>query len=73
MVWDLTDGGLLAAEIDGREHHDTLEAAYEDRARQNSLVVAGVVRILRFTAQDLACTGVASRTIAAALASAGRR
>jgi hypothetical protein len=41
----------LVGELDGARHHDTPEALFRDRERQNALVNAGF-RVLRFTWQD---------------------
>jgi very-short-patch-repair endonuclease len=43
---------LLAVEADGRETHDKPEALYQDRIRQNNLVLAGRT-VLRFTSDDV--------------------
>jgi very-short-patch-repair endonuclease len=42
----------LAIEADGRETHDKPEALYQDRVRQNNLVLAGWT-VLRFTWFDV--------------------
>ena len=42
----------LAVEADGRETHDKPEALYQDRVRQNNLVLAGWT-VLRFTWDDV--------------------
>jgi len=42
----------LAIEVDGYEHHSTLAAFQQDRARQNDLVAAGWT-VLRFTWDDV--------------------
>ena len=43
---------LLAVEADGRETHDKPEALYQDRVRQNNLMLAGWT-VLRFTWDDV--------------------
>ena len=42
----------LAIEVDGYEHHASLDAFQRDRARQNDLVAAGWT-VLRFTWDDV--------------------
>jgi very-short-patch-repair endonuclease len=43
---------LLAVEADGRETHDKPAALYQDRVRQNNLMLAGWT-VLRFTWDDV--------------------
>ncbi|MCL2594299.1 MAG: hypothetical protein FWD83_02080 [Promicromonosporaceae bacterium] len=63
LAWFLPDGSTLAAEIDGREFHDGLAAAYTDRVRQNSLIAGGDLTILRFTHRDLLTPGQVASTV----------
>lgn len=50
--WRKRDGRWLVAELDGREVHDTPEAVFRDRTRQNLWVSTGAVDVLRFTPRD---------------------
>lgn len=52
LGWRLEDGRLLIAEIDGAGPHGTPEAVYQDRSRQNAVLVTGAL-LLRFTAADI--------------------
>ncbi|MFC8192796.1 hypothetical protein ACFUMH_14155 [Cellulomonas sp. NPDC057328] len=67
LGWWLRDGRLLVAEIDGAGVHGAPDALFADRTRQNALVAAGV-DVLRFTARDLATTGVVSSAVRTHLA-----
>lgn len=67
LGWRLEDGGWLIAEIDGREFHDTPDALFYDRRRQNALVTWGSARVLRFTATDVATGTTIPTAIRAAL------
>ncbi len=61
----------LAVEADGREHHDKLDALYNDRRRQNLVSLAGWA-VLRFTWKDvLHSPGWVVEQVRAALAAAG--
>jgi len=50
--WRKRDGRWLVAELDGTEVHDTPEAVFRDRTRQNLWVSTGGVDVLRFTPRD---------------------
>ncbi|WP_233549909.1 hypothetical protein [Cellulomonas rhizosphaerae] len=52
LGWRLRDGRWLLVEIDGREVHDTPQALYSDRTRQNRLLLTGRVDLLRFIRAD---------------------
>ncbi|PWD51473.1 hypothetical protein C8046_13225 [Serinibacter arcticus] len=67
LAWRLPGGRWLVVEIDGREVHEHPEAAYADRARQNALVAAGRIVVLRFTVQDLRRPGYVPAQIRKAL------
>ncbi|NUU19296.1 hypothetical protein HP550_18765 [Cellulomonas humilata] len=67
LGWRLDDGGWLIAEIDGREFHETPDALFHDRHRQNALVTWGSARVLRFTASDVATGTTIPTAIRAAL------
>ncbi|MFI2702554.1 type IV toxin-antitoxin system AbiEi family antitoxin domain-containing protein [Cellulosimicrobium composti] len=64
MAWRYRDGRWLVAELDGRDVHDTPDAVFADRARQNRLVATGRIDVLRFTGRDV---GTIGRTVRAAL------
>lgn len=51
MGWRLEQGRWLIAEMDGREPHESPQALFNDRRRQNDIVQ--VADILRFTAKDV--------------------
>lgn len=68
MGWRFEDGGWLLVELDGREFHEAPGALLHDRARQNSLVLDGGVRLLRFTSRDVAVPGLLAGTVRRALA-----
>ncbi|GAB3187985.1 type IV toxin-antitoxin system AbiEi family antitoxin domain-containing protein [Micromonospora palomenae] len=65
-------GPRLIAEADGRAAHDTPEAIFADRRRQNRLINAGW-SILRFTWQDTLDPNYIPWTVRQAIAAAGRR
>lgn len=67
LGWSLGAGRWLIAEMDGAEFHDTPEAVFADRSRQNLLVASGRVVVLRFTARDVAAPGTIAREVRAAL------
>ncbi|MCP2264924.1 hypothetical protein APR03_002267 [Promicromonospora thailandica] len=69
LAWHLPDGTWLLAEVDGAEVHDTPEAVFRDRRRQNALVAVGGSRLLRFTATDV--RGAMVETLSAVLRAAG--
>lgn len=54
LGWLRADGTWGLAEVDGKEVHDTPEALFRDRARQNAVALADRHTQLRFTARDLA-------------------
>ncbi len=51
MAW-VRPLGTLIVECDGQRYHDTVEAVFKDRHRQNDLQLAGC-RLLRITWQDV--------------------
>lgn len=67
LAWRLAGGGWLVVEIDGAAVHDSPEALYADRARQNAITASGHVVVLRFTAADLRRGGYVPAQIRAAL------
>src|SRR5690606_11559330 len=64
MAWRYRDGRWLVAELGGRDVHDTPDAVFADRARQDRLVATGRIDVLRFTGRDV---GTIGRTVRAAL------
>ncbi|GAA1730499.1 hypothetical protein GCM10009809_27560 [Isoptericola hypogeus] len=58
LAWRLRGGRYLVVEMDGAAFHDTPEAVFADRVRQNGIVSSGKVDLLRFTFDDLG--GIAS-------------
>ena len=63
MGWRKKDGRWLVAELDGTEVHDTPEAVFRDRTRQNLWVSTGAVDILRFTPRDGGSIGSTVRRV----------
>ncbi|UFU05395.1 type IV toxin-antitoxin system AbiEi family antitoxin domain-containing protein [Ruania halotolerans] len=53
LGWQRSDGTWVIVEMDGRGVHGTPTAVYQDRSRQNRMVLSRQVTILRFTDQDL--------------------
>jgi putative AbiEi antitoxin of type IV toxin-antitoxin system len=62
----------VAAEADGREPHATPEALYQDRRRQNRMMIAGWT-VLRFTWADTLRPDYIPETVRQALRRGGRR
>jgi hypothetical protein len=69
LAWRLPDGTVLLVEIDGHDVHSLPGAVLHDRARQNLLLGA---RLLRFTGRE-AWDGTAARRVAAVLLAGGWR
>jgi hypothetical protein len=65
-------GPRIVAEADGRAAHDTPDAVFADRRRQNRLANAGWA-ILRFTWQDTLDPGYIPWTVRQAIATANQR
>ncbi len=65
LGWRLRHGRWLVVEIDGAGPHSTPDALFADRQRQNAVVGTGRVDLLRFTADDLARTGLLPAAVAA--------
>ncbi|QGH70828.1 type IV toxin-antitoxin system AbiEi family antitoxin domain-containing protein [Pseudactinotalea sp. HY158] len=53
LGWAKRTSGYVLTEIDSREFHDTAEALFYDRARQNAIVLSGDHTPLRFLARDV--------------------
>lgn len=66
LGWQRDDGSWVLVEMDGQEVHDTPEAVFADRTRQNDLAIAGRHTVLRFTGRDLD-GGLIPSTVRAAL------
>lgn len=68
LGWRLRGGRWLIAEIDGREFHESPNAVFHDRTRQNALVNTGRVDLLRFTSRDVASPSTIPTAVRAVLA-----
>ncbi len=66
LGWRRDDGTWVLAEIDSREYHDTPQALFRDRARQNSIALVGGYSQFRFLDRDV-FDGTFVRVIAQAL------
>ncbi|WP_148220717.1 type IV toxin-antitoxin system AbiEi family antitoxin domain-containing protein [Xylanimonas cellulosilytica] len=71
LAWLLPDGGVLLAEIDGRDEHSTPAALLWDRTRQNLLASRRTI-IRRYTGRE-AWTGALATPIQRVLRSTGWR
>jgi hypothetical protein len=67
LAWRLPDGRWLVLEVDGVEVHESPDALFHDRARQNRLVADGGVLLLRTTAKELNVPGKVGDQMAAQL------
>ncbi|UFU07683.1 endonuclease domain-containing protein [Ruania halotolerans] len=65
LGWQRSDGTWVIAEIDGRGVHSQPAALYQDRSRQNRVLLGGHT-MLRFTNEDLR-SGTLVNTVAAAV------
>ena len=65
LGWRLRRGRWLIVEIDGAGPHTLPDAVFADRARQNAITSTGNVDLLRFTASDLARTGLVPAAVVA--------
>jgi hypothetical protein len=67
LAWGLPDGRWLVLEVDGVAVHESPDALFHDRARQNRLVAGGGVLLLRTTAKELNVPGKVGDQMAAQL------
>lgn len=53
LGWRKDDGAWVLVEIDGRRFHESPEALFHDRERQNRIMLNGRFVVLRFTGRDV--------------------